>query len=189
MDKSKTKDRRLALLMQSTQRGDGSAYAQLLREITPLLRQVIRRQRSFLQPQDIEDLVQDTLLSLHAVRATYDPERPFLPWLMAIARNRMADSARRYFRRSAHEVTVEHPPETFSHDTANIYGETYGDPEALKQAIQGLTPGLRKAVELLKLRELSLKEAAAVSGMSISALKIAVHRAIKVLRLALKKEP
>jgi DNA-directed RNA polymerase specialized sigma24 family protein len=90
----------------------------LLEEVTPLLRQTVRRHRNFLQPADVEDLVQDILLSLHAVRATYDPGRPFLPWLMAIARNRMADGARRYVRRSANEVGVEQLPVAFAEDGA-----------------------------------------------------------------------
>src|SRR5215472_4212276 len=119
-DNATEKDRRLAGLMRSAQDADGSAYAALLREITPLLRQMMRHQRPFLQRQDIEDLVQDVLLSLHAVRATYDPKRPFLPWLAAIARNRLADSARRYARRAAHELQAENLPVTFSDDGANI---------------------------------------------------------------------
>ena len=106
-DSATEKDRRLAGLMRSAQDGDGSAYAALLREVTPWLRQMMRHQRPFLQPQDIEDLVQDVLLSLHAVRASYDPKRPFLPWLAAIARNRLADGARRYARRAAKEVMAE----------------------------------------------------------------------------------
>src|SRR3546814_9561090 len=52
--------------------------------------------------------------SLHVARATYDPQRPFLPWLMAIARNRMADGARCHARRSRREIAVERLPETFS---------------------------------------------------------------------------
>jgi RNA polymerase sigma-70 factor (ECF subfamily) len=129
------------------------------------------------------------LLSLHAVRATYDPERPFLPWLLAIARNRMVDSARRYGRRAAHEVQVQNVDVTFSDEATNIAAEVYGDPEALRQAIAGLPRGQREAIEMLKLREMSLKEAAAASGMSIGALKVSVHRAIGSLRKALKKEP
>ena len=183
-----TKDRHLGTLMQSAQDGDMLSYAQLLKEITPLLRYFVRRQRSFLSAEDVEDLVQDVLLSLHAVRATYDSERPFLPWLMAIARNRMVDSARRYGRRAAHEVQVENVDVTFSDEATNIAVEAYGDPEALRQAIEGLPRGQREAIEMLKLREMSLKEAAAVSGMSIGALKVSVHRAIASLRKALKKE-
>jgi RNA polymerase sigma factor (sigma-70 family) len=188
MTESTKKERHLGALMQSAQNGDASSYAQLLKEITPLLRYVIRRQRSFLSAEDIEDLVQDILLSLHAVRATYDPERPFLPWLMAITRNRMVDSARRYGRRAAHEVQVENLEVTFSDEAANIDAAAYGDPEALRQAIETLPRGQREAIQMLKLREMSLKEAAAASGTSIGALKVSVHRAIASLRKALSKQ-
>jgi RNA polymerase sigma-70 factor (ECF subfamily) len=61
----------------------------------------------------------------------------------------------------------------------------YGDPQALTQAMEQLPPGQRQAVELLKLREMSLKEAAAASGTSVGALKVAVHRGIAALRKAL----
>jgi RNA polymerase sigma factor (sigma-70 family) len=175
-------------LMQRVQEGQSSAYAELLTEITPLLRREIRRRRRFLQPQDIEDLVQEVLLSLHAVRATYDPARPFLPWLMAIAHNRMVDSVRKQVRRSANEVTVEELPETFSDDATNVPGEAYGDAEALRQAMQSLPHGQRTAIELVKMREMSLKEASAASGMSVPALKVAVHRGIGALRKALNAE-
>jgi RNA polymerase sigma factor (sigma-70 family) len=175
-------------LMCAAQDGDKAAYSALLREVTPLLRRLVRQKRSFLQLQDIEDLVQDILLSLHAVRATYDPTRPFLPWLTAIAHNRIADGGRRHLRRAAHEIAVEKYPETFDHDATNPVGEGYGDPQALRQAIDKLPQGQRQAIEMLKLRELSLKEAAAASGMSVGALKVSVHRAIKSLRIALTAE-
>lgn len=179
-------DRRLACLMQSAQNGENAAYAQLLREVAPMLRAVVRRRYGFLQPSDVEDVVQEILLSLHLARRTYDPARPFLPWLMAIARNRMADAGRRHARQSRHEVAVEHVPETFSDPDANSPMDTYGDHEALRQAVNDLPSGQRQAVELLKLREMPLKEAAMATGTSIGALKVAVHRAIKTLRKALQ---
>lgn len=174
--------------MRSAQDGDSGAYRQLLTEITPLLRRFVRGQRRFLQPCDIEDLVQDILLSLHSVRATYDPNRPFLPWLMAIARNRLTDGARRTLRRAANEISVADYPETFSQDAANKLDDGYGDPEALKQAIGNLPRGQRRAIEMLKLREMSLKEAASASGMSVAALKVAVHRGMGALRKVLNDE-
>jgi RNA polymerase sigma factor (sigma-70 family) len=190
-------DQALATLMQSAQAGDTQAYVQLLEKIMPRLRQIVRNQRRFLNADDIEDLVQDVLLSLHAVRATYDPRRPFMPWLMAITRNRLADGARRYARRAAHEVPVkrvekleqvENVPVTFSDEGANIVDDGYRDPEALRRAIRDLPPGQRTAIEMLKLREMSLKEAAAASGTSIGALKASVHRAVATLRKALIQE-
>jgi RNA polymerase sigma factor (sigma-70 family) len=138
-----------------------------------------------LQAQDIDDLVQDILLSVHVARATYDPERPFLPWLTAIARNRMADGARRYARRATHEVTSGQPPETFPAQATNISENGYGDGQALAKAITRLPPSQRQAVELTKLRQMSLKEASAATGTSIGALKVSVHRGLSALRKAL----
>jgi len=188
MNQKSTNELVLETLMQAAQAGDAQAYARLLKEIAPRLKTMIRRQRQFLPAADIEDLVQDVLISLHAVRATYDPGRPFMPWLYAITRNRLADGARRYARQKAHEVNVEEYPVTFSEEGTNTDSELYRDPEALRQAIQALPPGQREAVEMLKLKEMSLKEASAASGTSVGALKVSVHRAMSALRKALSKE-
>jgi RNA polymerase sigma-70 factor (ECF subfamily) len=119
---------------------------------------------------------------LHTVRATYDPDRPFTPWLLAIVRNRLADGARRYARRAAHEVQLGDSDVTFEGTAANTDHEGFGDPEALARAIRALPRGQREAIEMLKLKELSLKEAAAATGSSIGALKVATHRALSALR-------
>jgi RNA polymerase sigma factor (sigma-70 family) len=182
MSESSERDQRFVLLMRATQEGDRQAYARLLHELIPLLRRAVRRQRALLKPQDAEDLVQDILLSLHEARRSYDPIRPFLPWLMAIVRNRLADGARRYISRAAHEVTVDQMPETFLDADPNTIDGSYGDPEALRLAVKALPEGQRRAVELLKLREMSLKEAAAHSGATIAALKVSVHRGMIALR-------
>jgi len=170
--------------MQAAQDGDAQAYIHLLKKITPRLEQMVRGQRWFLDAADIDDIVQEILISLHAVRATYDPRRPFMPWLMAIARNRLADSGRRQVRQRAHEVQVDELPVTFSEPETNIL-DAYGDPEALRRAIKALPSGQREAVEMLKLREMSLKEAASASGTSTGALKVSVHRAMTTLRKVL----
>lgn len=188
MNSKKDQSSQLPELMKAAQDGDQQAYIKLLNEITPLVRNTVRARRKFLQNQDVEDITQDILLSLHTVRSTYDPRRPFLPWLMAITRYRMADAARRDIRRSENEVMVEFLPETFWEDETNILGETYRDPEALKQAIGKLPAGQRDAVIMLKLREMSLKEASAASGKSISSLKVSVHRAMITLRKTLSAE-
>lgn len=185
MDTHTDKGPHFADLMRSAQEGDRAAYKRLLEEITPLMRRIVQRNRAFLQPSDIDDLVQNILLALHSVRATYDPCRPFFPWLMAIARNQLADGARRHLRRIANELIVEKVPETFSGDGANGFNEVYGDQEALSIAIGALPRGQRRAIEMLKLQEMTLKEAAVSSGMSVPALKVAVHRAMRTLRKAL----
>lgn len=182
------RDLHLASLMRSAQEGDGVAYESLLRQLTPTLRNIVRRRGPMIDRSQVEDIVQEILISLHSARATYDPDRPFLPWLASIARNRTADAMRREMRRSAHEVIVDALPETFSTDGANMSDGTFRDPEALHRAIKSLPPVQRRALELLKIRELTLKEASVVSGASIGALKVAVHRAIATLRITLSNE-
>jgi RNA polymerase sigma-70 factor (ECF subfamily) len=179
--KDQANDRALAALMQAAQGGDGAAYAQLLRLVMPAVRQHVRRVRGFLGTADVEDLVQDVMLSVHAVRATYDPKRPFMPWLLAITRNRVADGARRHVRRSAHEVQVDELPVMVADEAASKDIERHGEVDALQHAIKALPNRQRTAVEMLKLREMSLKEAAAASGLSIGALKVSMHRAMASL--------
>ncbi len=174
-------DEPLRLMMRAAQGGDSDAYRALLTAVTPRIRRFVRARRPFLSAADVEDVVQDVLLSVHAVRATYDPSRPFMPWLMAIVRHRLADAARRYARH-AREVGVDDLQVTFADAATNTDDEGPGDLEALAQAIRGLPAGQRQAIELLKLRELSLKEAAAATGSSVSALKVATHRAMRSLR-------
>lgn len=173
--------------MQAAQAGDMHAYARLLKEITPKIRNIVRRRRQFFTVEEIEDQVQEILLSIHAVRATFDPKRPFLPWLSTIARNRLVDSARQYYRGRANEVQVDELPVTFADDSAKGESDVYRDPEGLANAIRSLPVGQRKAIEMVKLHEMSLKEAAAASGTSVGALKASVHRALLNLRKAVNK--
>lgn len=176
----------LGELMRAAQNGDGRAYRDLLRAITPRIRQVIRRQRGFAGRAEVEDLVQDVLLSVHAVRATYDPSRPFTPWLLAIVRNRLVDGARRYARIARREVLVDDIDVTFAELEANDDTVEEGEAAALREAVRALPEGQRQAIELLKLEELSLKEAAEVSGTTVGALKVATHRAMTALKVKLR---
>lgn len=175
-----------ARLMAAAQDGDSASYRRLLEELAPVLRRVVGvRWRG--TAEDVEDVVQDVLLSVHSVRHTYDPARPFLPWLMAIARHRIADASRRSGRRSE-ELAVDNLEETLGAIPTNSEMDGLPDREALRKAIADLPPGQRQAVEMLKLKEMSLKEAAATTGLSIPALKVAVHRAIRSLRTAMRKD-
>jgi len=182
-DEKQQDDRRLARLMEAAQDGDRAAYAALLRELLPVLRRAARRRAA---PSDVEDLVQETLKSLHQVRHTYDPARPLLPWVFAILRHRAVDAVRRQVRTARREVAIDPERETFAHAAANTGSEAALDGAALRRAVERLPPSQKTAIELVKLKEMSLKEASAVSGMSVPALKVATHRAIKSLRTALR---
>jgi RNA polymerase sigma-70 factor (ECF subfamily) len=168
-------------LMAAAQDGDRAAYRTLLEAVTPYVRALASR--CFRDSSDIEDAVQDVLLTIHAVRHAYDPDRPFGPWLVAIANRRIIDRLRRQMRARSREIEFTAAHETFAGDAANIEqdGGTV-DAAALHAAIADLPAEQRQAVRLLKLQEMSLREAAQTSGKSLSALKVAVHRAIKSLR-------
>ena len=166
-------------LMARAQDGDRDSYRRLLEEITPYVRALAARRHR--EPGDVEDAVQDVLLTLHEIRHTYDPTRPFGPWLVAIANRRIIDRLRRMGRTRSREAVLTAAHETFPAAQANLHGEDL-DRHALRRAVEGLAPGQRAAIRLLKLEEKSLKEAAAESGMSVAALKVATHRALKSLR-------
>jgi RNA polymerase sigma-70 factor (ECF subfamily) len=178
-------DAELAALMRAAQQGDAAAYERLLAAVTPIIRRTAARRWTGTEEPD--DLVQDVLLSLHQVRQTYDPGRPFLPWLMAIAHHRLADIQRRQMRRAKGEVAVENLPETSSNDETKEPIERMADADELGRALATLPPRQRRVVEMLRLKEMSLKEASAASGMSIAALKVSMHRAMKALRGVLTK--
>jgi RNA polymerase sigma factor (sigma-70 family) len=166
------------ILMARSQDGDSAAYLRLLEDVTPYLRSLASR--LLWNPQDIEDAVQDALLTLHSIRHTYDPTRPFGPWLVAIAHRRFVDRLRRQCRVSARETPLKPEHETFAEPQANL--EDRPDRHGLHGAIDSLPPLQRQAIRLLKLNEMSLKEAAAISGSSVASLKIATHRALQKLR-------
>jgi RNA polymerase sigma factor (sigma-70 family) len=172
-------------LMARTQDGDRQAYRTLLQDMTPYLRSLAAR--CFSQTSDIEDAVQDVLLTIHMVRHTYDPKRPFGPWVVAIANRRIIDRLRRETRHKTREIALSSEHETFPEAPTNLNKEVMEE-AALKEAIERLPPEQRQAIKLLKLNELSLKEAAATSGRSIAALKVSTHRAIKSLRSILKQQ-
>lgn len=186
IDDRKAREERWRALMRAAQDGDTTAYSRLLSEILPLLRGFVRRK--WRRQQDVEDIVQDILLSLHSVRQTYDPGRPFMPWLMTIAIRRIADAARRVTSRSANETTVDVMPETFDgQDTKNAQ-EASDDQEAIRLAMAQLPDGQREAIELTKLQGLSLQEASSRTGKSIASLKVSVHRAVKAMRQVLERK-
>jgi RNA polymerase sigma-70 factor (ECF subfamily) len=167
-----------SILMAHAQAGEQAAYRRLLKEISPYVRSLATKCHR--DPRDVEDCVQDVLLTLHAIRHTYDPGRPFGPWLKAIAGRRIVDRLRRHARSTARETPLADEHETFSGPEANY--QSSSEARTLRDAIERLPQGQREAIRLLKLQEMSLKEASAASGMSIAALKVATHRAMKSLR-------
>ncbi|NYS23888.1 sigma-70 family RNA polymerase sigma factor [Rhodobacteraceae bacterium 2376] len=175
-------------LMQRAQAGDAGAYHRLLSEVAARMRRLVQRRAPWLKPEDVEDIVQDILLSLHQARSTWDPARPFLPWIVAIARARLADNARRYMRRMRIDLAAAELAETFCDIPTNSQAETVVNLMSVRKAMHGLTPAEKQAVELLRLREMTLAEAAEASGSTVAALKVAIHRAMLRMKGTLWKD-
>ena len=168
--------------MAAAQGGDRVAYERLLRETSPFIRRVARLQR--VHPDAIDDVVQEVLLTVHRARQTYDPTRSFSAWLAAIAKRRSIDGLRRdgrTMRRETHEpIAYENHPDPGAawHEggTADMRAAS------VKMAVDGLPAGQREAIEILAMQQLSLEEAARLTGKSKGALKVNMHRALNSLR-------
>lgn len=172
-------------LMRCAQEGDRAAYHALLQRITPYLRAIARRHLG--RGENAEDAVQEILLVVHDIRHTYEPGRPFKPWLATIASRRCIDLLRRHTRRLQHEsadgFAGPEPESPLPGPFETLSGAQAAD--RLQHALDGLPGHQREAVRLLRLRELSLQEAAGQTTRSVGALKVACHRALKSLRRAL----
>lgn len=166
--------------MAKVQIGDAEAYRQFLDEIGPILFNYVRR-RVF-NPELVPDVYQEVLLTLHKARFTYEPSRPLGPWLFTVARNSMLDALGRNRKFVEREIPVEVLPENpaVEHDGSLD--------DELKMALESLPPLNRQAVELLKLRGLSLEEAAKELSISVAAVKVRAHRGYEQMRKILTRE-
>ncbi len=175
-------DRRRAAWMVAAQAGDRAAYETLLRDCIPFVRRVARGQG--VRPDFIDDVVQETLLTIHQARQTYDPSRSFTAWLRTIAQRRAIDGLRRGGRIRNREVYAPLAYENHS--------DQGGDPEeaafqidhteVLNLAVKRLSTRQREAVEQLAFLGQSLAQAAAATGRSTGSLRVNWHRALKTLR-------
>ena len=86
-------DRLKALLLEGLA-GNAPAYQSFLKELSAHLRSFLRKRLARL-PEEVEDLVQESLLAIHNQRHTYDPSQPLSAWVQAIARYKLVDLLRR----------------------------------------------------------------------------------------------
>jgi RNA polymerase sigma-70 factor (ECF subfamily) len=175
----------LGALLAAAQRGDPEAYRTFLTAAASFARSIARRR--IRSEEAVEDVVQDALLTVHRVRHTYEPGRPAEAWLTAIVTRRAIDALRSGGRIAAREVHDAAAYETFA-DPAAKEGEAGDAAKQLQGMMSGLTPGQKEALDLVKLKEMTLVEASAASGQSVASLKVNIHRALKRLRLGLEKD-
>ena len=167
------------------QSGDDAAYREVLSRIAVRLRRYFAR-RLFALPDDVEDLVQETLLALHQQRGTYDPGLPVSAWVHAIARHKLVDLLRRRGRREA----LNEPLDDLAEDQLLVAApDQQLTRRDLSLLLATLPPAQRLAIVLTRIEGLSVAEAAQRGGVSVSALKVQVHRGLKRLANLVRSEP
>lgn len=162
--------------------GDQRAYTALLQETSRLLRPFLARRLSV--TNEVDDLLQEILISIHKARHTYDGKRPYKPWAYAIAKFRLQDYLRAHYSdqlRHAIELSeVEDSLPEYVTETAFTY-------ESIREEIQKLPEKQATILQLMHQEGYTAKEVAEKMGMNESAVKVAAHRAYKILRKKLER--
>ena len=173
-------EQRWSAMMASAQGGDEAQYQQLLTELSTVIQRYLI---SRLGPHEfIEDCVQESLLAIHNGRHTYQPSRPFRPWLFAIVRNKSIDLLR---KRNSYENAVAMQADEVHYGENNPADHSVQElDDAITQGrlIEALAPPFKQAIVLTKLFGFSNAEAAEKLSISETAVKVRVHRGIAKLK-------
>ncbi|MDH0290270.1 sigma-70 family RNA polymerase sigma factor [Pseudomonas sp. GD04087] len=157
--------------------GDNAAYRDFLSALGTHLRAFLRRRLSQ-RPGEVEDLLQEVLLAVHNARHTYRADQPLTAWVQAIARYKLADHFRAFARREA-----LHDP--LQDDAAELLIGEDDEPAQARRDLGKLLLQLpdkqRLPIVHVKLEGLSVEETASLTGLSSSAVKVGIHRGLKVL--------
>lgn len=164
-------------LMAAAQAGHAGAYRRLLDELRQWLKRFYARR---LPPSFVDDAVQDTLIAIHEKRHTYDPERPFKPWLVAVARYKWIDRLRSMGRAPTEELPDEIPIDDHESSVTSSV--------VLKQLMAELKPAQAEAIRLVKIEGFSVEEASEKTGQSGSLIKVNIHRGLARLAAIVQKQ-
>jgi RNA polymerase sigma factor (sigma-70 family) len=172
-------------LMRAAIRGDDGAYRRLLKELAPILRALASRglARRKLGSEDVEDVVQETLLALHLKRGTWDERQPFSPWLYAIARNKLIDNMRRRGRQA--HIAIDDIGELSGGETTAPAELNGLDAERLVSRLSGRQ---RQIVVAISIEGASARQVAERLGRKEGAVRVALHRALRSLAKAFRAE-
>ena len=162
----------LRALMHAALEGDAKAQHRLLSALAPVLRRYFGRRTQ--DGSDVEDMVQETLIAVHTRRASYDRERPFGPWLFAIARYKLVDT----FRKRRNDVPLDGLEELLGDGGFEDGVSARLDVDAL---LDDLPAKQAAAIRATKIEGLSGAETAARDGISEADVKVSVHRGLRAL--------
>jgi RNA polymerase sigma-70 factor (ECF subfamily) len=172
----------LEALMRRSLNGDRQAYAELLRETARLLRPFLSRRLNF--GPEVDDVLQEILISIHKARHTYDGKRPYKPWVYAIAQFRLQDYLRTHYADQLRQALDISELENNLHEDVTESAISY---ESISGEVHKLPEKQAAILQLIHQEGCTAKEAAQRLGMSESAVKVAAHRAYKVLRQKLER--
>ena len=176
-------ERTLKPLWMRSQHGDSAAYREALATIAQRLRRFYGRRLQAL-PDEVEDLVQETLLALHLQRGTYDETLPVSSWVFAIARHKLVD----LWRRRGRKESLNDSLDELTEDQHPFAPEELPSRRDLAVLLEQLPESQKQAILLTKIEGLSMVEASDRSGVSVSALKVQVHRGLKQLAVLVRNE-
>ena len=184
MGSLKPNEEQFSVWMRAANRGDQEAYRQCLSALLPVLRGVAARSlsRAGVGVADVEDLVQEIIVTIHLRRHTWDEDARFLPWMHGIARHKIIDALRRRGRRM--EVPLDDFGDIFE---APAGRQTLGEAD-VGRFLGKLADGQRKIVTAISVEGLSIREAAQRFGMSEGAARVTLHRGLKSLARLYRSE-
>ena len=170
------------MLMKQSLAGDQRAYADLLQKTSRLLRPFLAKRLSF--SGEVDDLLQEILISIHKARHTYDGNRPYQPWVYAIAKFRLHDYLRAHYADQLRYAEDMSEMEEFLHADVTESTLSY---ESISVEVEKLPQKQATILRMMHQEGYTAKEVAEKIGMNESAVKVAAHRAYKVLRNMLER--
>lgn len=173
--KSLDKYKELTALFCAGQSGDVASYNKFLQQITPILQRIVAKK---LPMSDIEDVLQEILISLHKARHTYDGGRPLMPWIFAIAQFRINDHLRKLYAQPQNTTNIDDMAEILGSDVT----KPYEDSESLEGILKDTPDREKQILTMMYVEGHTAKETAQKMDMKESAVKVAAHRAIKKIR-------
>ena len=164
-----------AELLRAGNSGDQASYHHFLNEISPQLRRMIHMK---VPASDVEDVLQEVLISVHKARHTYDGKRPIMPWLAAITHFRVTDYLRKHYAAMKHQTVDIEDMKEFLADV------TQGDtaPEGIEELLKDVPEKQKRILIMMHVEGFTARQVGEKLNMNESAVKVAAHRALKKIR-------
>jgi RNA polymerase sigma-70 factor (ECF subfamily) len=170
-------------LARRARRGDAAAFDELVGRFH---RPVFRFCWRLLRSPDAEDLAQDTFVRAFVHFERFDPERPVLPWLIAIARRLCLDVLRRRKVMIKADAMPPGTPPAPGPEGEAALRERLG---RLERALDDLDEGPREAIVLFHIEGMSYRDIAAALEVPMGTVMTWLHRGRAQLKKTVEAPP